>query len=280
MKTFPQLFADIERQGKADIKPLGAKLGKLMEEVGELAEGVNIHQGFITHKEMKEPLVGEVADVVQNALAILVDATPELSKKQRIDLFLYWLDKKNQKWAAVQEGDAKRIAASYQVIQDQYGNKPLTGRDGPNGDATDLAQRVYKITGEQLGVHRGDIKPTQLLVEDFGADSLDLVELCMAIEDEFDMEIPDDDAIAIKTVHQMVTYVQSRFEVTTFVDQATAFDIDAVACDEPVIADEPVVPKSEYYDPAADYTEKTGRHLTLEERIIERSLFKYRGGDV
>lgn len=258
MKTFPQLFSDIERQGKADIKPLGAKLGKLMEEVGELAESVNIHQGFITHKEMKEPLVGEVADVVQNALAILVDATPELSKKQRLDLFLYWLDKKNQKWAAVQEGDAKRIAASYQ------GNTPFTGRDGPNGDDTDLVQRVYKITGEQLGVHSRDIKPTQLLVEDLGADSLDLVELTMAIEDEFEMEIPDDDAVKIKTVLQMITYVQSRFEVTTF----------------GVEANEPVIPKSEYYDPAADYTEKTGRHLTLDERIIERSLFKYRGGDV
>ena len=55
----------------------------------------------------------------------------------------------------------------------------------------DKVARVNKIIGEQLGISQHDINPENYFVEDFGADSLDLVELSMALEDEFEQEIPD-----------------------------------------------------------------------------------------
>jgi len=69
--------------------------------------------------------------------------------------------------------------------------------------------KVKGIIAEQLGVSEGEIKPGSSFIEDLGADSLDIVELVMAMEEEFEMEIPDDEAERIKTVQDAVSYISS-----------------------------------------------------------------------
>lgn len=70
-----------------------------------------------------------------------------------------------------------------------------------------IEQRVTKIVVEQLGVEEKDIKPEASFVDDLGADSLDTVELVMALEEEFEAEIPDEDAEKIITVQDAINYV-------------------------------------------------------------------------
>ena len=70
-----------------------------------------------------------------------------------------------------------------------------------------IEQRVRKIVSEQLGVNEADIKNESSFVDDLGADSLDTVELVMALEEEFETEIPDDGAEKITTVQQAIDYV-------------------------------------------------------------------------
>lgn len=73
-----------------------------------------------------------------------------------------------------------------------------------------IEQRVKKIVAEQLGVNEADIKNESSFVDDLGADSLDTVELVMALEEAFDMEIPDEEAEKIQTVGQAVSYIQTH----------------------------------------------------------------------
>ena len=73
-----------------------------------------------------------------------------------------------------------------------------------------IEQRVKKIVAEQLGVNEADIKNESNFVDDLGADSLDTVELVMALEEEFECEIPDEDAEKITTVQQAVDYVKAH----------------------------------------------------------------------
>jgi acyl carrier protein len=70
-----------------------------------------------------------------------------------------------------------------------------------------IEQRVRKIVAEQLGVNEADIKIDSSFVDDLGADSLDTVELVMALEEEFECEIPDEEAEKITTVKQAIDYV-------------------------------------------------------------------------
>ncbi len=70
-----------------------------------------------------------------------------------------------------------------------------------------IEQRVKKIVAEQLGVNEADIKNESSFVDDLGADSLDTVELVMALDEEFECEIPDDEAEKITTVQQAIDYV-------------------------------------------------------------------------
>ena len=67
-----------------------------------------------------------------------------------------------------------------------------------------IEERVKKIIVEQLGVKEEDVKPEASFVEDLGADSLDTVELVMALEEEFDIEIPDEEAEKITKLHCMI----------------------------------------------------------------------------
>tara|TARA_Y100001936_G_scaffold253254_1_gene316858 strand:- start:14607 stop:14843 length:237 start_codon:yes stop_codon:yes gene_type:complete len=73
-----------------------------------------------------------------------------------------------------------------------------------------VKQRIKKIVGEQLGVNESDIKNESAFVDDLGADSLDTVELVMALEEEFECEIPDEEAEKIHTVQQAMDYINSR----------------------------------------------------------------------
>ena len=70
--------------------------------------------------------------------------------------------------------------------------------------------KVRSIIAEQLGVSEGEIKPGSSFIEDLGADSLDIVELVMAMEEEFEVEIPDEEAERIKTVQDAVTYINAH----------------------------------------------------------------------
>jgi acyl carrier protein len=74
----------------------------------------------------------------------------------------------------------------------------------------EIEKRVKKIVAEQLGVNEADVKTESAFVDDLGADSLDTVELVMALEDEFDTEIPDEEAEKITTVKQAMDYVQAQ----------------------------------------------------------------------
>ena len=75
-----------------------------------------------------------------------------------------------------------------------------------------IEQRVKKIVAEQLGVNEADVKTESSFVNDLGADSLDTVELVMALEEEFETEIPDEEAEKITTVQQAVDYIQSHLK--------------------------------------------------------------------
>ena len=73
-----------------------------------------------------------------------------------------------------------------------------------------IEQRVKKIVAEQLGVNEGEIKNESSFVDDLGADSLDTVELVMALEEEFECEIPDEEAEKITTVRQAIDYITAH----------------------------------------------------------------------
>ncbi len=73
-----------------------------------------------------------------------------------------------------------------------------------------VAERVKKIIAEQLGVEQENVNPEATFVEDLGADSLDIVELVMALEEEFGIEIPDEEAEKIVNVQNAVDYIEER----------------------------------------------------------------------
>ncbi len=73
-----------------------------------------------------------------------------------------------------------------------------------------IEQKVKNIIADQLGVGEDEIKPTASFIEDLGADSLDIVELVMAMEEEFEVEIPDEEAENIKTVQDAINYVTTH----------------------------------------------------------------------
>jgi acyl carrier protein len=75
--------------------------------------------------------------------------------------------------------------------------------------------RVKKVVVEQLDVSEDEVTPDASFVEDLGADSLDVVELVMGLEEEFDVEIPDEDAEKITTVQEAVSYIEIKTGVPT-----------------------------------------------------------------
>jgi len=75
-----------------------------------------------------------------------------------------------------------------------------------------VEERVVKIVAEQLGVNESEVSKGSSFVNDLGADSLDTVELVMALEEEFDCEIPDEEAEKITTVQQAIDYINAHLK--------------------------------------------------------------------
>mgnify|MGYP001140162701 CR=1 FL=1 len=73
-----------------------------------------------------------------------------------------------------------------------------------------MLEKIKKIVVEQLGVEEEEVSMESSFIDDLGADSLDIVELIMALEEEFDIEIPDDEAEKISTVNDVVEYVKNN----------------------------------------------------------------------
>nr|WP_255688672.1 acyl carrier protein [Tepidanaerobacter sp. GT38] len=74
----------------------------------------------------------------------------------------------------------------------------------------EILDRVKQIIADQLSIDEDQIVPEASFIDDLGADSLDIVELIMAFEEEFDMEIPDEDAEKIKTVQDVLDYIKNH----------------------------------------------------------------------
>lgn len=73
-----------------------------------------------------------------------------------------------------------------------------------------IKKRVIKVVCEELGVTENEVADTSVFTDDLGADSLDVVELVMALEEEFSLDIPDEDVSNMKTVGDVVTYVEEK----------------------------------------------------------------------
>ena len=74
----------------------------------------------------------------------------------------------------------------------------------------ELTQKVHAIVASQLGVDAVEVRSEASILDDLGADSLDVVELVMALEEEFDIEVPDEDVEGIRTVKDVESYVAAR----------------------------------------------------------------------
>lgn len=73
-----------------------------------------------------------------------------------------------------------------------------------------VSEKVKQIIVEQLGVDEGQVDSTASFVDDLGADSLDIVELVMAFEEAFDLDIPDEEAEKIRTVNDAIVYIEAK----------------------------------------------------------------------
>jgi len=75
-----------------------------------------------------------------------------------------------------------------------------------------VEEKIKEIIAEQLGVKKEEIKPESSFIDDLGADSLDTVEVVMALEEEFGIEIPDEDAEKITTVGEAIKYIEEKIK--------------------------------------------------------------------
>jgi acyl carrier protein len=86
----------------------------------------------------------------------------------------------------------------------------IAERAVPDMSTTNIEAKVKSIIADQLGVSEDEIKPESSFIEDLGADSLDIVELVMAMEEEFEVEIPDEEAENIKSVGDAINYINTH----------------------------------------------------------------------
>ena len=87
---------------------------------------------------------------------------------------------------------------------------PESSQEKSSGKASDVGQRIIEIVSEQLGVDKSQITRETSFVNDLGADSLDTVEIVMEIEDEFDIDVPQEEAEKIQTVGQAINDVEAH----------------------------------------------------------------------
>jgi acyl carrier protein len=79
-------------------------------------------------------------------------------------------------------------------------------------DAAAMKDKIVEIIANQLGIDHGDVTPEASVVDDLGADSLDVVELVMALEEEFNLEIPDEEAEKIKSVNDIFSHMENALQ--------------------------------------------------------------------
>ena len=101
MKSINEHVLYIFGQGKRNPFPLSNRMLKLYEEAGELSEAVNHFEGYLPHKIMKEPLIGEVADVIITALDVLRKASPGVPDEELLQMLSEQLDIKTKKWDGI-----------------------------------------------------------------------------------------------------------------------------------------------------------------------------------
>jgi acyl carrier protein len=113
-----------------------------------------------------------------------------------------------------------RLDSSFAPIRaGQYTTRSLLSLSGgeifmASDGKTEVIEKVKQIVGEQLGVDEGEVTSSASFVDDLGADSLDQVELVMALEEAFDLEIPDEDAEKIRTVRDAIDYIEKHAKVS------------------------------------------------------------------
>lgn len=79
-------------------------------------------------------------------------------------------------------------------------------------DVTAMKDKIVEIIANQLGIDHGDVTPEASVIDDLGADSLDVVELVMALEEEFNLEIPDEEAEKIKSVNDIFSHMENALQ--------------------------------------------------------------------
>ena len=79
-------------------------------------------------------------------------------------------------------------------------------------DVAAMKGKIVEIIANQLGIDHGDVTPEASVVDDLGADSLDVVELVMALEEEFNLEIPDEEAEKIKSVNVIFSHMENALQ--------------------------------------------------------------------
>ena len=99
-----------------------------------------------------------------------------------------------------------RLVTSINIKREEF----ISDRLAEENAMSNIDERVINIVAEQLNVKKEEIKLDSSFVDDLGADSLDTVELVMALEEEFEAEIPDEDAEKIVTVQNAIDYIQSQ----------------------------------------------------------------------
>jgi acyl carrier protein len=105
----------------------------------------------------------------------------------------------------------ENFAAGSCRIKLGIGGRPTrAARRNDSTMAQDIETKVREKISEQLGVAADEVTPEASFIEDLGADSLDIVELVMALEEEFNIEISDEDAEKIRTVKDVVTYIEAH----------------------------------------------------------------------
>ncbi len=98
-----KILLKITELARTEHKPLANVMLKLMEEVGELAEAINHREGYLAHKTMKETIAGEVADVIQCAITVLVKTYPDVRDRELLFSIFSNLDLKNAKWESLRK---------------------------------------------------------------------------------------------------------------------------------------------------------------------------------
>lgn len=120
--TIPTLHQTVDRivaLSRRDFKGVEALGLKLMEEVGEFAETVNFHQGYLPHKVMKEPVIGEAADVIQNVIAMLAKVYDDMTGPEIAAMLEQYLDSKTDKWESILV-EAKAPKTAQEIMNEMF----------------------------------------------------------------------------------------------------------------------------------------------------------------